>query len=153
MDFGNFLGQLDESKSFKKISGKQLREAAGESATDITSDNKWFYVPTKEYNGARHIIKEEGPNAWVVYYLENIGVAGGGAADTSGIGDMSAFLGAKRAGIDAHEAKDLSKLAGYLSEANGETNGVNLEGLVVVRKVAGDFATVLKECVGIVKQG
>ena len=85
MDFGNFLGQLDESKSFKKISGKQLREAAGagESATDITSDDKWFYVPTKMYNGARHIIKEEGPNAWVVYYLEELGVAGGGAADVS----------------------------------------------------------------------
>lgn len=151
MDFNNFLGQLDESKGFTRVSGRELREAAGDSAEALKDAAQWYYVPQKEYGGFKHIVVENGPNAWAVYYLENIGAGGGGAADVSGMGDMSSFLGNKRAGVSADEAKDLSRLASYLVEGTGEDNGQSLEGYAVQRKVEGDFATVLKECVNIVK--
>jgi len=157
MDFSNFLGKLDESENngFVRVSGKQLREAAGESAEGLKSSAQWYYIPQKEYGGFRHIVVENGPNDWAVYYLENIaGGATGAAADVSGLGDMGSFIGAQRAGVPREEARDLQKLSNYLlKEGAGEDNGINLTGYAVQRKVAGDFATVLKECVGIVKQG
>lgn len=153
MDFNNFLGKLDESKSFKRVSGRQLREAAGESAESLKDSAQWYYVPQKEYGGFRHIVVENGPNDWAVYYLENIG-AGGAAADVSGMKQgMGDFIGAQRAGLSQEEARDLARLANYLVEGAGEDNGVNLDGYAVQRKVEGDFATVLKECVNIVKNG
>lgn len=158
MDFNKFLGKLDESKdkSFVRVSGKQLREAAGENADALKDSAQWYYVPQKEYGGFRHIVVENGPNDWAVYYLENIGGgASSGAADVSGLqGGMGSLLGAQRAGVGVDEARDLQRLSNYLlKEGTGEDNGVNLTGYAVQRKVAGDFATVLKECVAIVKQG
>lgn len=158
MDFSNFLGKLDESKDkgFVRVSGKQLREAAGETAEALKGSAQWYYVPQKEYGGFRHIVVENGPNDWAVYYLENIGAgATGSAADVSGIaGGMGSFIGAQRAGVSQEEARDLARLSGFLlNEGSGEDNGINLAGYAVQRKVAGDFATVLKECVSIVKQG
>lgn len=157
MDFSNFLGKLDESKDkgFVRVSGKQLREAAGETAEALKSSAQWYYVPQKEYGGFRHIVVENGPNDWAVYYLENIGAgATGSAADVSGLGDMGSFIGAQRAGVSTDEARDLQRLSDYLlNEGTGEDNGISLAGYAVQRKVAGDFATVLKECVSIVKQG
>lgn len=153
MDFNNFLGKLDESKSFRRVSGRALREAAGENAESLKDSAQWYYIPQKEYGGFRHIVVENGPNDWAVYYLENIG-AGGSAADVSGMeGGMGNFIGAQRAGVDAQEARDLQRLADYLVEGTGEDNGIDLSGFAVQRKVEGDFATVLKECVNIVKNG
>lgn len=153
MDFNKFLGQLDESKSFKRVSQKQLREAAGESAESLKDAGQWYYVPQKEYGGFRHIVVENGENDWAVYYLENIGGAGGGSAAKVGGQDLSGLLGAKRVGATQEEARDLQRLANYLTEGAGEDNGVDLSGYAVQRKVEGDFATVLKECVNIVKNG
>jgi len=72
MDFSNFLGKLDESKDkgFVRVSGKQLREAAGETVEALKSSAQWYYVPQKEYGGFRHIVVENGPNDWAVYYLK-----------------------------------------------------------------------------------
>ena len=149
MDFGNFLNELDESKSFKRVSGRQLKEAMGESAEGLKEAAQWFYVPQKEYGGFKHIVVENGPNAWAVYYLENIGGSGGAARDVSGMAG-GGFLD-KKAGLSREEAKDLANLANYLAEGAGEDNGQSLAGFAVQRKVEGDFATVLKECVNIVK--
>jgi hypothetical protein len=155
MDFGKFLNNLDENKSFKRVSGRQLREAAGEDAASVAQGAQWYYVPAKEYGGFRHVVVENGANDWAVYYLENIG-AGGAKADVSGMAGGGSFIGAQRAGVAQEEARDLQRLADYLTEGNfgnGEDPGVDLSGFAVQRKVAGDFATVLKECVNIVKQG
>ncbi len=152
MDFGNFLSELNESKGFKRVSGRQLKEAMGDSAESLKDNAQWFYVPQKEYGGFRHIVVENGPNDWAVYYLENIGGAGGVVRDVSGMQGNSGFLD-KKAGLSKEEAKDLDRLANYLAEGTGEDNGQNLAGWVVQRKVSGDFATVLKECVEIVKKG
>lgn len=150
MDFGNFLNELNEDKGFsvKQVSSKQLNEMAegtGESAADLKEDAKWYYVPTKEYGGFRHIIVESG-SGWGVYYLDQIAGAGKEAADVSGWGDEYE--------MSRNEERDLNNLRSFLlNEGSGEDNGVNLKGFVVRRKVEGDFATVLKECVEIVKKG
>jgi hypothetical protein len=95
MDFGKFLNNLDENKSFKRVSGRQLREAAGEDAASVAQGAQWYYVPAKEYGGFRHVVVENGANDWAVYYLENIG-AGGAKADVSGMAGGGSFIGAQR---------------------------------------------------------
>lgn len=154
MDFNNFLNKLDESKDFIRVSTRQLNEAMGDAAEPLKKGG-WYYVPTKEYNGFRHLVKENGPNDWVVYYLEYIGGSAGAVRDVSSMASGGeAFLGAKRSGVSKDEARDLSRLANYLVEGAGDSkgidNGVDLTGFVVQRKVAGNFSLVFKECTSIV---
>lgn len=144
MDFDKFLGTLNESNGnngFRRVSAQQLAESAGESVDGIKAQGR-YYVPQKEYGGFRHIVSEKGPNSWAVYYLDQVGT---GAATVDDEADWGEFEMAR------NEARDLERLRNYLKEGNGEDNGINLDGFAVRRKVEGDFATVLKECVNIVK--
>lgn len=174
MDFNKFLGNLDEGKSIpgmRSISRRKLYEEVGESAEELKSTATWYYVPEKEYQGFRHIVVENSLDNWAIYYLDGIGTgskeSGGITGDEFGSGTTADYsrafdmktdattVGAMRTGATFEEARDLSRLSKYLineEKGNGEDNGVNLTGYTIIRRITGDFATILKECVNIVSK-
>lgn len=150
MDFSNFLDRLDES------SAKVLKEWAGQGAIDSwssvpaevksaltsvgVSKAEWAYMPA----GRDLIILEEGPNAWAVYSLKKT-LGESKRRPSKMLNEAPGASGFEIGSMDDDE--DIGDRMAATAAGSGPSAGV---GATLVQK--GDFASVLKECVSIVKE-